>query len=46
MSRIALGMEGVRESSVKGSLVVARLSEGDPAAITAAVRAAWELQAE
>lgn len=93
MSRIALAMNGVRESSVKGRLrwslagrlvareldnasivirsgfaarerllaahpttffvpprydahmmVVARLSEGDPTAITAAIHAAWTLQ--
>jgi hypothetical protein len=94
VSRIALAMNGVRESSVKGRLrwslggrlvareldnssivirsgfaerekllaahpatffvpprydahmmVVARLSEGDPAAIAAAIHAAWTLQA-
>jgi|SRR5215475_618539 len=94
VSRIALAMDGVRESSVKGRLrwslsgrlvaralddssivirsgfaereellaahpttffvpptydahmmVVARLSEGDAAAIEAAIHAAWELQA-
>ena len=94
MSRIALALDGVRESSAKGRLrwslggrlvareldhssivirsgftereellaahpatffvpprfdahmmVVARLAEGDPAAIAAAIRAAWTLQA-